>query len=182
MPLIGTAADRPVMPPVVRGRADERVATLDHEYSMWVPQRAWPYPSMVTRSDRRERQICHRQPWGLRRQLRRHRGETGIIIYGWFMRWRLSGYFAWSTVGAKVDGEFRGVVQQLGLRLLWISVPAGKRRLDLDVGQRRQAFQAELDLAEGQVVLIAFKPPTWVPFRKPGEPTWCQPRTVVEPV
>jgi hypothetical protein len=135
----------------------------------------------VTRSARRQRQLCRRRPWGLGSELRRHPAETGIIVYGWFMRWRLGGYSEWSTAGATVDGEHRGVVQQLGPRLLWISVQPGRHSLDLDVGTSRRAFQADLDLAEGEVVLIAFKPPTWIPFRAPGDATWCAPRTVVEP-
>ncbi len=122
--------------------------------------------------------VCERRPWGLRRQLRRHQGETGVFVYGWFPRLRTAGRSSWMSLGVWENGSCRGIVEQLGKRLLWIPMQPGRHELELRSGGRweRDWFTPVVDLEHSSIVLVSFRPPGGL-FLRRGQPVvWCEPR------
>jgi len=119
------------------------------------------------------RDVCGRNPWGLRRMLSRHGGETGVVVYGWFNRVR--GWVPrgdWEAVVVNVDGRQRAVLDQLHRGPAWISVEPGDRAVEF-FGGRRRLQVVRLVIANGVVVLIMFRPPNRWPVRSLSAERWC---------
>lgn len=122
--------------------------------------------------------VCARKPWGLRRQLRRHQGETGVFVYGWFPRLRTAGRSSWMSVGVWEDGSCRGTVEQLGKRPLWLPLQSGRHELEFrSAGPcKRDGSTPVVHLEHSSIVLVAFRPPGGL-FLRRGQPVvWCEPR------
>jgi hypothetical protein len=124
------------------------------------------------------RNACARQPWGLRRQLRRHEGESGVFVHGWFPRLRYAGRSTWMALGVWIDGSERGVIDQLGNRLLWVPLPPGRHEVELRSGGRwkRDWFCPVLELDDSTIILLAFRPPGGLLLRRGQPVVWCEPR------
>jgi hypothetical protein len=118
--------------------------------------------------------VCERKPYGLDRVLRRHAGETGVVVYGWFGRalrgWTPKG--SWAAVVVKVDGKQQSVLTQLKRGPFWIDVRPGTHRLEFFTSGRTLRSE-ELTLEEGQVMLAAFRPPNHRPIASLRSEEWC---------
>ena len=121
------------------------------------------------------RDLCARQPWGLKRLLRRHRDDTGLVVYGWFNRlrgWTPQG--GWHGVSVKVDGKQQHeVLTQLDRGPFWIDVGPGSHRVEFFTrGRLLRAEQVEVSPYE--VVLVTFRPPNpRAPLRRLRDERWC---------
>jgi len=119
--------------------------------------------------------VCDRTPWGLRRLLRRHTGQTGIVIYGWFNRlrgWTPAG--SWDAVIVRLDGDIaiagrrRLVLDPLDRGPHWVSAAPGEHAVEFLAGS--EVVRSERVTVGSGVVLIALRPP-----RRRGNraPIWC---------
>lgn len=128
------------------------------------------------------RDICRRNPWGLRRLLESHVGETGIVAYGWFKRliyWpEVRG---WAVVTINLDGHQRAMLDEVKRGPVWIGLAPGRHTIDFD-GLNGRLHSDVVDIAAGQQALVAFRPPIWVPLRRPGQARWCKRPLPGEPV
>jgi len=120
------------------------------------------------------RNVCAREPWGLKRLLRRHTGQTGIVVYGWFGRaligWTPKG--SWAAVVVKVGGDQVAVLDAVKRGPFWIDVRPGTHRLEF-LTSGRTLRSEDLTLEEGQVMLAAFRPPNHRPFAGLRSAEWC---------
>lgn len=110
--------------------------------------------------------ISHRLPYGMRRIRRRHAGETGLVVYGWYNRirgWESPG--DWMGVTVLVDGVFKEVVQQLDRGPFWIGLLPGPHVVEF-AGGREPLRVEHVVLRPGEAVLIAFKPQERLPFMR----------------
>lgn len=117
--------------------------------------------------------VCGRTPWGLKRLLRHHPGETGIVAYGWFSRlrgWTPKG--SWAAVVVKVDGQQVAVLDQLKRGPFWIDAGPGTHALEF-VTSGRTLRSEEVTVEEGQVMLAAFRPPNRRPIASLRSEEWC---------
>ena len=125
--------------------------------------------------------VCDRSPYFLSWHLRRHRNETGVIVYGWFPRPRNWGPTLWNAMGISIDGVEQGVVDQIGPRLRWFGQPPGEHVITLHP-LKGEGVSHKIQLLPEQIVLIAFKTPNWRLLDRGNTkaPVWCPPRRVAE--
>jgi len=107
--------------------------------------------------------------------LRRHAGETGIVIYGWFNRlrgWTPAG--SWDAIIVRLDGNIafagrrRLALSQLDRGPHWVSVAPGEHTVEFLNG--REVVRSEKITVGSGVMLIAFRPPGRSGNRAP---IWC---------
>lgn len=68
--------------------------------------------------------VC-RDPWGLKRIVRRHQDQAGLVLYGRFNR--LRGWLPhgdWDAVLVRVDGRDREVLDQVKRGPVWVPLDA----------------------------------------------------------
>ena len=118
--------------------------------------------------------VCQRDPWGLRRTVRRHTGETGVVAYGWYNRLRgWTSYGDWDAVLVRVDGRERAVLHQLKRGPVWIPLEPGRHVVEF-LGGREPLRVEQVDLHDCEAVVISFKPQERIPFRRrPTREQWC---------
>lgn len=122
-----------------------------------------------------------RLPLKVRRLLRRHPGDSGVIFYGRF-NW-LRGYLSapgWSSIALRIEGALVGVIVQTDSGPIWHLVSPGEHILEF-VGDGTIALRREMVLTrEGEVVIIAVTPVERWPFHHPNQPVW-EIRTIRKP-
>lgn len=122
------------------------------------------------------RDLCRRTPRGLRRLVEGHRGEAGIIVYGWFKRliyWpEVRG---WPVVTISVDGERLAMLDEVRRKPVWIPLMAGEHVVDFD-GLNGRLHKQRIQLVPGEIRLIVFRPPLWLPLRRSTPARWCSRR------
>lgn len=124
--------------------------------------------------------VCAKRPWGLERLLRKHQGETGVIIHGWFPRLSIHGPPEWMHVPVHVDGSEPEVVSQVGHRVRWLPARPGRVRIHVGAAWDGEALSPEMhtctvDLRPGEVALFVFSTPRWSLFGRFRTPVWCEP-------
>lgn len=116
--------------------------------------------------------VC-RDPWGLKRIVRRHQDQTGLVLYGRFNR--LRGWLPhgdWDAVLVRVDGRDREVLDQVKRGPVWVPLDAGDHVVEF-LGGRDPLHVERLQLREKEGLLIAFKPQEWIPLLGPTRDKWC---------
>jgi hypothetical protein len=111
------------------------------------------------------RDISWRKPRGPDRSTRRRRGETGLVVHGWYQPVR--GWNAavnWNAITVRVDGRPRVVVHQFKNGPLWIALASGVHFVEF-LGGRKQLHTEWLKVARGESYMITFKPRERRPFR-----------------
>jgi hypothetical protein len=116
----------------------------------------------------------------MNRFLHRHRGQTGIFVYGWFPRPRTWGPAGWRVVGVSVDGfnASEDILSQYSPRHYWAPLELGRHHVSLFNLNRRQGRSYDLDIGVGEIWLISFKTPNWTFGRMKLEPIWCDPQRI----
>lgn len=113
-------------------------------------------------------------PWRLVRLLRANRGQSGILVMGWYPQglWAVAAP-GWGGIVVLCDGEQVGSIRGVGRRFLsvWIPLSPGRYQLEL-VGfgpkaARYLLHSEEIGVLRAKVSYLAFLPPT--PF--PGQDT-----------
>ena len=143
---------------------------------LWL-HHTWLFPALrrVLMKPSRITDVCRRNPWGLGSLLGRHPGETGIVLYGRFKRliyWPPP--VGWEIVTVSINGTERARLDQAKRGPLWISLNPGEHVVEFSgLDPRQRLWSGQLKLAEQDAVLLAFKPPTWLPFTSPGPGRWC---------
>jgi hypothetical protein len=117
--------------------------------------------------------LCRRKPRGLQRLLQRHSGETGLVVHGFFKRliyWPPA--TGWEVVAVGTNGVDRVALDEVRRGPVWISLTPGEHLIELS-GLEGLLRRDRVTLAEGQALLVAFKPPTWMPFTAVRDAQWC---------
>lgn len=109
---------------------------------------------------------------------KRHEGETGVILHGWFGHTRSLGPTRWRGLSLKVDSEHRGYVDRWGPRATFIPLAPGDHTLTLEfVGGVRQVYR--LSLLAGHIATVgALAPRRGLMCRRDDSPIWCPPQKV----
>jgi hypothetical protein len=108
---------------------------------------------------------------------RRHVGETGLVVYGYFGR--LRGWTpreSWAAVGVRIRGRNVGVLRQLHRGPLWIALPLGIHHVEFLSGGRL-VHTERVELRDGESVLVSFRPPQ-SRLLGPRSERWCVQRLV----
>jgi hypothetical protein len=117
--------------------------------------------------------VCRRKPRGLQRLLRQRSGETGLVVHGLFKRliyWPPA--IGWEVVTVGTDGIDRVTLDEVRRGPVWISLTPGQHLIEFR-GLEGVLWSDRVTLAEGQALLVGFKPPTWMPFTAARRPQWC---------
>jgi hypothetical protein len=113
-------------------------------------------------------------PRSARRLADRHSGQSGIIVYGWFVRYRYwDNRSGWQALVVHTDRQHRGVLTQLKRGPLWIDLPPGTHLVTVlaGKGKPRPAYEETIDFGSSTVVFIGVSPPTRV-FGETEKPLW----------
>lgn len=116
--------------------------------------------------------LCERNSRALRRLRQLHSEETGLVVQGWFKRliyWPPAR--GWEVVTVKVDGQRRATLDETRRRPEWIALKPGVHLVQF-LGLDGELRAEEIEFGK-HPVLVAFKPPTWMPFKGPGRGQWC---------
>lgn len=120
--------------------------------------------------------VIFKTPPGTRRVLTRHKGATGVVVYARYnlMRgWPTSP--GWDAIGVRIDREkkARDILRQLRRGPIWLGLDPGRHRIAfLGAFNPPEVRSFDVDLTEGEVILIDFVPiGTW-PFYRPDQPVW----------
>jgi hypothetical protein len=111
-----------------------------------------------------------RQPRRLQRLKQERAGSTGLIVHGRYNR--LPGWgseVGWNAITVQIDGVPRGRVYQVVPGPLWFELDAGPHLVEF-IGTHRAVRSEWIKLAEGEAVMIAFKPRERMPFRRRATP------------
>jgi hypothetical protein len=117
--------------------------------------------------------VCRRKPRGLQRLLQQHSDETGLVVHGVFKRliyWPPA--IGWEVVTLGTNGVDRLALDEVRRGPVWIPLTPGEHLIDFS-GLEGALWSDRVTLAEGQALLVVFKPPTWMPFTAVRGPQWC---------
>ena len=125
-------------------------------------------------------QICMKRPRELQRLLRKHAGETGIVVHGWFPRARIWGPPEWMNVPVDVHGGAGDLLSQTGNRTVWLPTAPGRSLIRAGVSVDGEQLSPEthevsLDIRPGEVALFVFATPRPSLSGRFDKPVWCEP-------
>ena len=126
------------------------------------------------------REICAKRPWNLKSLVRRHRGETGALVHGWFPVFRFTGPDEWVFVPVSFEGGPMKLLSQSHTRTGWLPASPGAHRLHIGADQMvPEPHTYELTLLPGELVLVVFSTPRPSTSGRFAAPVFCEPVSLV---